>query len=100
MSAKIAAAQQAALVYDGEDVERCRQARRAFEKRFKTLDAMFDYCERLRKRRGVRTGRSRPVCGFAGVIGRPRDAAKKAPRPLGGKRAVAHECHGKPAART
>jgi hypothetical protein len=77
MSAKIAAAKQAALVYDGEDVERCRQARRAFEKRFKTLDAMFDYCERLRKRRGVKTAK-------APATGKPKPAARNS-KPAPGK---------------
>jgi len=59
MSGKVADAQRAVMIYDGEDVERCRQARRDFEKRFKTLDEMFDYCERLRKRRGVKTATAR-----------------------------------------
>ncbi|HEY3324828.1 MAG TPA: hypothetical protein VGP72_30525 [Planctomycetota bacterium] len=57
MTRKEADARRAALIYDGEDVERCRQARRDFEKRFKTFDEMFDYCERLRKRRGAKTAR-------------------------------------------
>ena len=49
----------AAEIYDGEDVERCRRARRQFEQKFGTLDEMFDYCEHLRKRRGMKTTRAK-----------------------------------------
>ena len=59
MSVKVADARRAVMIYDGEDVERCRQARRDFEKHFKTLDEMFDYCEQIRKRRGVKSAQVR-----------------------------------------
>ena len=52
-------AKRAALIYDGEDVERCRQARRALEKRFKTLDAMLEFSEQIRKRHDIKKGKAR-----------------------------------------
>jgi hypothetical protein len=47
------------VIYDGEDVERCRQVRRNLEKRFKTVDEFFDYCERVVQRRGSQTAKPR-----------------------------------------
>lgn len=45
---------------DEEDlVTRCRRMREEFCKRFKTIDEMFDYCERLRKQHEVRTAKAR-----------------------------------------
>ena len=42
-----------------DEVVRCRRMREEFDKRFKTLDEMFDYCARLRKRRGASSAKAR-----------------------------------------
>jgi hypothetical protein len=42
-----------------DEVARCRRVREEFDKRFKTLDEMFDYCACLRKQRGVRIAKAR-----------------------------------------
>ena len=47
------------VIYDGEDVERCRQVRRDLEKRFKSVDEFFDYCEQFAKGGGIRTTKLR-----------------------------------------
>ena len=44
-----------------DEVSRCRRMREEFSKRFKTIDEMFDYCEQLRKRRGVKSAKARAV---------------------------------------
>ena len=44
---------------ESEDVRRCRRVRQELFARFKTLDEMFDYCEQIRKRRGVMSAQAR-----------------------------------------
>ncbi|MGD0093136.1 MAG: hypothetical protein ABSE73_24755 [Planctomycetota bacterium] len=42
-----------------DEVTRCRRVREEFDKRFKTLDEMFDYCARLHKQHEVRIAKAR-----------------------------------------
>ena len=41
-----------------DEVARCRRMREEFDRRFKSLDEMFDYCERLRRCQGLKTGKA------------------------------------------
>ena len=40
-------------------VTRCRRVRDEFNKRFKTVDALFDYLAEFRKQRGIKTAKAR-----------------------------------------
>ena len=50
------------LEEEEEDVvTRCRRVRDEFNKRFKTVDALFDYLAEFRKQRGIKTAKARAV---------------------------------------
>ena len=42
-----------------DEVTRCRRVREEFDKRFKTIDEMFDYCARLHKQHGIKSAKAR-----------------------------------------
>ena len=58
-------------------VTRCRRIREEFDKRFKTIDEMFDYCAQFNKRRGVKTAKARAARKTRPAANRSKAALRK-----------------------